>query len=60
MGSDAKTNVAGPTGELHDAKGVWSVGTCTFPSASGANPMVTCMALAHRTADAILAKLGVT
>ena len=53
MGSDPATSVAGPTGELHDVAGVWIGDTSAFPTPSGANPMLTCMALAHRTAEFI-------
>jgi choline dehydrogenase-like flavoprotein len=45
--------VAQPTGELHDVAGVWIGDTSAFPTPSGANPMLTCMALAHRTAENI-------
>jgi len=53
MGTDPATSVAGPTGELHDVEGVWIGDTSAFPTPSGANPMLTCMALAHRTAEHI-------
>lgn len=55
MGTDPATSVARPTGELHDTSGVWIGDTSAFPTPSGANPMLTCMALAHRTAQHILA-----
>ena len=55
MGKDRGTSVAGPWGELHDTSGVWIGDASAFPSASGVNPMVTIMALAHRTAEAMLA-----
>jgi len=51
MGTDPATSVADATGELHDTKGVWIGDTSAFPTPSGANPMLTCMALAHRTAE---------
>ncbi|EYB69467.1 GMC oxidoreductase [Deinococcus phoenicis] len=50
MGQDPQTSVADPQGELHDAPGVWIGDTSAFPTSSGANPMITCMALARRTA----------
>ena len=50
MGSDPATSVADPFGELHDVKGVYVGDASAFPTPSGANPMVTTMALAHRTA----------
>jgi choline dehydrogenase-like flavoprotein len=53
MGRDPDTSVAKPTGELHDVRGVWIGDTSAFPTALGVNPMVTCMALASRTAAQI-------
>ncbi|MDQ6915283.1 MAG: GMC family oxidoreductase N-terminal domain-containing protein, partial [Actinomycetota bacterium] len=53
MGQDAATSVAGPWGELHDVKGVWIGDGSAFPTPSGTNPMISIMALAHRTAEAI-------
>ena len=53
MGTDPGTSVAGPWGELHDVKGVWIGDGSAFPTASGTNPMVSIMALAHRTCEAI-------
>jgi choline dehydrogenase-like flavoprotein len=53
MGVDPTTSVAGPWGELHDVAAVWIGDTSAFPTALGVNPMVTCMALALRTAEAI-------
>jgi choline dehydrogenase-like flavoprotein len=54
MGRDPATSVANPWGELHDSKGVWIGDGSGFPSASGTNPMATIMALARRTAHAIV------
>ena len=56
MGLDSATSVANPWGELHDTPGVWIGDASAFPTASGTNPMVTVMALAHRTAEAISGK----
>ncbi|MPZ71768.1 MAG: GMC oxidoreductase [Nitriliruptorales bacterium] len=56
MGTDPVTSVADPEGRLHDTPGVWIGDTSAFPTPTGANPMLTCMALAHRTAHAILAR----
>jgi choline dehydrogenase-like flavoprotein len=53
MGTDPETSVAGPWGELHDVKGVWIGDASAFPTPSGVNPMMSIMALAHRTAEAI-------
>ena len=55
MGTDPDTSVANPDGELHDTPGVWIGDTSAFPTSSGTNPMITVMALAHRTAEAIAA-----
>jgi choline dehydrogenase-like flavoprotein len=51
MGNDPATSVADPNGELRDVKGVWIGDGSACPTALGANPMVTIMALAERTAD---------
>jgi len=53
MGTDPATSVAGPWGELHDTPGVFVGDGSAFPTPSGTNPMVSIMALAHRTAEAI-------
>jgi choline dehydrogenase-like flavoprotein len=55
MGADPQTSVAGPWGELHDTPGVWIGDGSAMPTASGTNPMISIMALAHRTAEAIAA-----
>lgn len=55
MGSDPQTSVANPWGELHDTSGVWIGDASAFPTSSGTNPMISIMALAHRTAEAIAA-----
>jgi choline dehydrogenase-like flavoprotein len=55
MGTDPATSVANPWGELHDIRGVWIGDGSAFPTSSGTNPMVSIMALAHRTAEAIAA-----
>jgi choline dehydrogenase-like flavoprotein len=55
MGTDPRSSVAGPWGELHDTPGVWIGDSSAFPSASGTNPMISIMALARRTAEAIAA-----
>lgn len=53
MGADPATSVADVRGELHDTPGVWVGDASAFPTASGTNPMISVMALAHRTAEAI-------
>jgi choline dehydrogenase-like flavoprotein len=54
MGSDPATSVADGRGQLHDTRGVWIGDASAFPTAPGVNPMVSIMALAHRTADMML------
>jgi choline dehydrogenase-like flavoprotein len=58
MGTDPQTSVTGPLGELHDTNGVWIGDGSAFPTSSGTNPMVSIMALAHRTAEAIAEDAG--
>jgi choline dehydrogenase-like flavoprotein len=55
MGTDPSESVADGRGELHDTRGVWIGDASAFPTAPGVNPMITIQALAHRTADQILA-----
>src|SRR4029453_1825681 len=55
MGTDPAASVADPRGELHDVPGVWVGDGSAFPTSSGTNPMISIMALAHRTAEAIAA-----
>ena len=54
MGSDPALAVADGRGRLHDTDGVWIGDASAFPTASGVNPMISVMALAHRTAENIL------
>ena len=51
MGRDPATSVADTNGQLHDVKGVWIGDSSACPTSLGANPMITIMALAARTAD---------
>jgi choline dehydrogenase-like flavoprotein len=55
MGTDPRTSVADPWGQLHHVTGVWVGDASAFPTATGTNPMITIMALAHRNAQAIAA-----
>jgi choline dehydrogenase-like flavoprotein len=54
MGIDPADSVADTRGELHDTPGVWIGDTSAFPTSSGTNPMLTCLALARRTARRLL------
>ena len=55
MGGDPSDSVADGRGQLHDVEGVWIGDASAFPTAPGVNPMISIMALAHRTAGNILA-----
>ena len=59
MGSDATSSVADGHGELHDTAGVWIGDASALPTAPGVNPMLTVMAIARRTAHAILERAAV-
>lgn len=56
MGTDPETSVANTDGELHDTPGVYIGDASGMPTASGTNPMISTMALAHRTASIIAAQ----
>ncbi|KUI06164.1 GMC family oxidoreductase [Mycobacterium sp. IS-3022] len=53
MGTDPATSVADPLGELHDTPGVYIGDASALPTATGVNPMISTMAMAHRTAETI-------
>ena len=57
MGIDPLTSVADGRGELHDLPGAWIGDGSAFPTAPGVNPMITIMALAHRTSEHLLKTL---
>jgi choline dehydrogenase-like flavoprotein len=53
LGKDPQTSVANTSGELHDTPGVYIGDASGMPTASGTNPMISAMSLAHRTATNI-------
>jgi choline dehydrogenase-like flavoprotein len=53
LGSDPRTSVADPRGQVHGARGLYIADASAFPTASGVNPMLTTMALAYRTAQSV-------
>ncbi len=57
-GRDPRTSAARPSGEVHDIEGLWIGDGSLLPSAPGANPMMSILAMAQRTADRLLAQLG--
>jgi len=54
MGTDAATNVVDSFGRSHDVKNLWISDNSTFPAALAANPALTIMAMALRTAREFL------
>lgn len=58
MGADPATSVADTDGTLRDVEGVWVADGSACPTSLGANPMVTIMALAERTAERLERRLG--
>jgi choline dehydrogenase-like flavoprotein len=55
MGVDPATSVIGPDHQTHAVKGLFVADGSAFPSASGVNPMITIMAMAHRASRFIAA-----
>jgi choline dehydrogenase-like flavoprotein len=57
MGTDPRRSCVGPDGEAHDVMGLYVADGSAVPSSLGANPQMTIMALALRTAEALDARL---
>jgi choline dehydrogenase-like flavoprotein len=55
MGAAPATSVVGPDHQAHVVKGLFVADGSAFPSASGVNPMITIMAMAHRASRYIAA-----
>ena len=55
MGRDAKSAVCDERGEVFGVSGLYIADASAFPGSSGVNPMVTIMAMAHHTAQRIVA-----
>ncbi len=53
MGSDAKKSVTDGNGQVHDVKGLFVCDGSLFPAASGVNPMLSIMGLAHMASQYI-------
>jgi len=53
MHRDPTAGVVDENGKVHAVSGLYVADASVFPLASGVNPMLTIMALAHRTASAI-------
>ena len=55
IGLSPRTSVADPDGQVHGVRGLWVTDSSAMPTASGVNPMLSLMALAHRTASRMTA-----
>ena len=50
MGTDPASSAVGPDHQTHELPGLYVADASLFPTASGVNPMLSVMALAHRAA----------
>lgn len=57
MGGQRAQAVLTPQGECWDVNNLFVADASAFPTASGVNPMLTIMALAHRTAQVVKSRL---
>ena len=53
MGASPETSVVNPENQVWGVPGLYAADASTFPSASGVNPMLTIMGIAHRAAGLI-------
>ena len=60
MGASAADGVLDPEGCVYGVEGLVVTDASAFPSASGVNPMLTIMALAHRATRALIARRAAT
>lgn len=58
MGADPAASVVAPSGESHDVPGLYVADASVLPTALGANPMITIMAVARRVARGLADRLG--
>ena len=58
IGTDPATSAVGPDHQAHDLPGLYVADASLFPTASGVNPMLSVMALAHRAATLLSARLA--
>ena len=50
IGTDPRSSVAGPDGQVHGVPGLYVTDASAMPTATGVNPVLSLMALARRTA----------
>lgn len=58
MGDKPKTSVVDASQRSHDVQNLWVVGSGSFPTVCTANPTLTLLGLAFKSAKSILAALG--
>jgi len=58
IGTDPATSSVGPDHQTHELAGLYVADASLFPTASGVNPMLSVMALAHRAARLLAARLA--
>jgi choline dehydrogenase-like flavoprotein/threonine dehydrogenase-like Zn-dependent dehydrogenase len=58
MGTDPRTSVAGPDGQVHDVGGLYVAGASLFPTSGYANPVFTIAALTLHVADHVADRLS--
>jgi long-chain-alcohol oxidase len=58
IGTDPATSAVGPDHETHQVRNLFVADASVFPTASGVNPMLSIMGLAHRAAGRIAARIG--
>jgi len=57
MGTDASTSVTNEFGRIHDTTNCYVASPAIFPALGSPNPMLTGIALAHRTSDMLTANV---
>ena len=55
MGADPTRSVADVFGRVHGVDNLWLAGSGLFPGGAGVSPTFTLLALADRTAEAVIA-----
>jgi choline dehydrogenase-like flavoprotein len=58
IGADPASSAVGPDHRSHEVDGLYVADASVFPTASGVNPMLSVMALAHRAAGLLAARLA--